>query len=508
MFPVNVRALIVVLLLAAIAFWIARRALAGTIADADFTARRNAWLAITSLAFLSNNFWIFIALSTVVLVLAIRRESNLLALYAFLIVVVPPLDKQVPGFGIVNYLFDLSFPRLLSLVILLPALARVQHRRWMPTDWAILAYIAIQLSLRVPYDTLTNSARVTFNLTLDVILPYYVASRYLRNMSMLRDVIASFAAGATVTAMVAMFEMSKRWLLYGGLDTSLLGHEWAYGGYLMRGEALRAVATCGQAIVLGYVMMLAVMCWCAISTGRTRSWLWRLGALVLVGGAVAAISRGPWVGLVAAILVYLLLGPGGIKHVLQAVTAIVFAGVVLALSPYGSAVVDHLPFVGTVDAGNVTFRQLLLDVSLRLIAQSPWFGVPGYLDAMIDAGLLQDGIVDIVNSYIAIALSMGVFALAAFILAFVTVLWPLGRQLVINRRLPPEYRTMVAALVGTLVGIMIVIATVSSILFVPRLYWLMIGLGVAVLMQSRDQVLSKSIRPDADGLRAAGLHQM
>ncbi len=47
---------------------------------------------------------------------------------------------------------------------------------------------------------------------------------------------------------------------------------------------------------------------------------------------------------------------------------------VLLVSPAGQDIIDHLPFVGTVDAESVTYRQRLLEIAVQVILQNPFFG--------------------------------------------------------------------------------------------------------------------------------------
>ena len=75
--PEQFRALIVILGLTLPVFWLAHRpACELAIGDADFRRRRNLWVAITVLAFLAHDFWIYVAVSAVMLAMAAPRDSN------------------------------------------------------------------------------------------------------------------------------------------------------------------------------------------------------------------------------------------------------------------------------------------------------------------------------------------------------------------------------------------------------------------------------------------------
>src|SRR5262245_10431772 len=94
----------------------------------DFSRRRNVWLALTAVAFLSPSFWVFVAVAVPLLVWAGRQDSNPVALYLLLLHVIPPIPVAIPVIGI-SQLFDLDNYRLLSFCILVPAALRLRRTK-------------------------------------------------------------------------------------------------------------------------------------------------------------------------------------------------------------------------------------------------------------------------------------------------------------------------------------------------------------------------------------------
>jgi O-antigen ligase len=89
------------------------------------------------------------------------------------------------------------------------------------------------------------------------------------------------------------------------------------------------------------------------------------------------------------------------------------------------------------------------------------------------------GIIDIVNSYIGIALEMGLVVLGLFVAFFGLTLFGIYRAM---RSIPDkdsEEYLLGRVLLATLLTIMIMIFTVSSISIIPIVYWAVAGLGVA-----------------------------
>lgn len=483
--PIHLRALVVLLVFAAIVFALAKRAATEfAVEEADFNRRRNLWFVITVAAFLSHNFWLFILIASVVLLMMRREEPNPLAMFVAVMFAVPLISSKVPGLGVFNQLFEFDYGKLLSLTLLLPAYFAIRREvkaygeGWIYADLCLLTYILVQLGLRLQVDTLTNTLRYALYALIDVGLPYYVASRSLRNARSYRDVFMSFVLAALILGLVAVFEAVKYWLLYGDL-VHALGLRWDYSNYLGRSSLLRAQGTTGQPIVLGCVFVVAISFYLGLqrSIVQMRS-IWWLGLLLLIGGLIATVSRGPWMAALAAMIVFRMTGPkalGGLFKVALVMGVVV--GLIM-VSPMRDTVIDHLPFVGTVEAENVIYRQRMFESSILIILQNPWFGSTDYVAQLVALDLVMGGMVDIVNTYVGIGLANGLVGLASFMGVFIFAGISVFRSM---HRLPDpecEERTIGQALLAALVGVAVTIATVSSITFIPLLYWLVTGLCV------------------------------
>jgi len=486
--PTHLRALAVIAFLSLLVFALARPvACMRAIEPADFKRRAMTWCAITLLAFLSHDYWIFVLLSVPLLVIASRRDPNPVAFYLFLVFAVPPFRVDIPGFGVFDYIVSVDHTRWMALAVLVPAAARL---RTMPgtmpfgrltVDKFLIAYILLWIGLRFSEAPVTHLVRIAFNMTVDVALPYYVAGRGLRDLKAFRDAIMSFAVAALLMALVAMFEFGRYWLLYSGLERVLGLPAWGLGNYLARGEAwlLRAQVTTGHPIVLGYVMAVALVLYMYLRPLVPSGRYW-LGALALAGGLVAGMSRGPWVGAVAGLLLLLVTGPQiGSKVVRGALLGLLALPIVLTTDA-GQKMIDYLPFVGTVEKQNVELRQRLFEVSLGVIAQNPLFGSfapqPG-MEEMRGS----DGIIDVVNTYVLVALRGGVVGLALFAAPFLIVGAGIAHTLYAMRDKASEYHLLGRALLAALVAIAVTIGTVSPISMVPVVYMVMIGLGTGYL---------------------------
>jgi len=93
---IELKVLIVVLGLSVIVFALAKPVALQFSAEADFKRRRNVWMALTVVAFLSPNIWLFALLAAPVLYWGGRKDSNPLAFYLLLLMIIPPVSRQIP----------------------------------------------------------------------------------------------------------------------------------------------------------------------------------------------------------------------------------------------------------------------------------------------------------------------------------------------------------------------------------------------------------------------------
>lgn len=485
--PEHLRALLVILVLAASVFaFVQRPAFGIPIATEDLRRRRNLWFGITLLAFLAHNVSIYIVGATILLLVTIKAEKNPLALFLFLLFAVPPFSTKILGVGAINQLFEINHLRLLSLAILLPAWYFIRKNKgaepfgefW--ADRFLLAYLVLNATQVFGYGNLTNELRIgIFYPFIDVFLPYYIASRSLRSLAAAKDALASLGVSCLILGVIGIFEFIKSWLLYSSLP-SALGVTFGMGNYLGRGDlgVIRGLASTGHGIALGYVLVIAFLLYQFVQPRGRSPVSNTVGSLVLFSGVIAALSRGPWVGLAVGVVVFTLMSADRKKDLSRLLVGSSFVLLIVLISPYRDKLINILPFVGTTDEGSITYRKMLLENSLLVISQRPWFGGGDYYNELASMGMVQgEGIVDLVNTYIVIALSKGCVGLVLFVGVFLAAAFRLFRAWKCVE-ISGEFHLLGRALISALVAILVIIATVSPILCIPTLYWTLAGLCV------------------------------
>lgn len=487
----NVKSLLYILVLSLPTFYIAQRIAVPLISDSEFRLWRNSWLCCTAAAFLSGNFFVFIA-ALIVICLYVRSRGNRIGLFIVLLFATPLVQVDIGGFGIVNQLIALDHAQILTIFLLLPVLMSLPKARRSVShgsdgpplprakigkicDYAVVAYILVQTALTFRDSSVTAVLRVAVVYTLTIGIPYFAVSRAVQGIEEARTVLVAFVVAALPLAVVGIFEVSKSWLLYPSMPMS-----WGVQlltPYVERDGMLRATASTAQPIALGYTLMVALGCLLAIRVrlpDKRGAWL---TFCLLIGGLASSLSRGPWLGAVIMILVLVMTSP----HRLKNIGKLLFVGICMSpflLTPSGDRVLRLLPFVGSVEPGSVEYRNRLIDNAIAVIQHSPLTGVPDYTQTAEMQEMLQgQGIIDVTNTYLQIALQFGLLGLGVFVVFFATVVTRLGLSL---KAISPSALSL-PALFATLIAILFTIVTVSSISFIPYIYWIFAGLIIGLL---------------------------
>jgi hypothetical protein len=484
----HIVALCYILLIAGVCFAVMFKPMtARLMTDADFKRRAGVWFAVTIVSFLAHSLWLALLINALIVAVAARKESNPVALYCALLFALPQFAVQVPAFGLVNYLFDVDHPRMQAFVILVPAALqllqqrRAHNPRLLVADTLFLVYFIYGFVAHAAVDSVTLLMRHVLYTVLDHWLLYYVVTRSITDRHRFFDVLAAFTMAAVVASLVGAFETTRSWLVYESLRGPLGVPISEITAYLMRvsedGARLRASVSMGHAIAFGYVVMVALCLQLALFGRYLPRWLGMGVIALLVLGIAAALSRGPWLGCAIAVVIGLSYGPGAQRRLIAMGAMLPLVVAALLILPQGERFIDMLPFVGTVEAGNVTYRQQLIDRALIVFWQNPIFGSLYFITNPVLEEMRQgQGIIDIVNSYVGIALAYGGVGLLLFVAPSV---WVMGQVLATRARLvkaSPEAEIAGRAVVAAMLGTLLVIGTSSYILHIPIVHWMLVGL--------------------------------
>jgi hypothetical protein len=487
--PEYLKALLVILLLAGTVFSFYMKPCSAFVARHSCKRWRNTWISLSIIAFLAHSFWLYALATALILSFIAQRERDPVAPYFLTLFLIPAGSVDIPGFGVINYLFSFNHIILITLVLLLPAFFRLQGRTDTTPfgrpgiDKVLAAYLLLMTILNFRDATITGAMREMFYLFMGTFLPYYVISRSVKTVEDFRRVTMALGIALMVLAAIAIFEGAKHWLLYAPL-VSLLDLQWGFSRYLGRADMLRAQATAGQPIALGYLMVIGLGIAFYLKEYMPKKLAGRVMITLLAGGLAATFSRGPWVGAAVLILVFTALGPNAPRRMTTLVFSAFLIFAILAILPGGEKIIDLLPWIGNVDKGSTEYRQRVFDGSIITIMRNPLFGSVDFTVYPEMHALMQgEHIIDIVNTYLLIALRYGLLVMSLFVLFFILVAWGVFKKM---RKQPigSESRLYGRSLIATLVGLLATIATVSDITIISVVYWSMAGLGVAYIRSS------------------------
>jgi len=394
--------------------------------------------------------------------------SGRLPAYALLVCILPPTYIEIEHIGPLNDLLFLTPPRALGIFLLLPEAVRLLNRRtsgrspsWLTTSdlatYGYALYWVLRSSSGVP---ISSVARQMAGMVLDTVLPYYVLSRGCIDTGLRHRVLGMLLLGAVYEAFIGMAESASGHYLFSQLQW-LYQAEWAQSAALMRGSWLRAEGSFPGPIAFAVLMLFAGGVWFIfkpLTVGRS----YVVVGLSLIGGMLASYSRGPMLsGLLMLASIYALRSVP-VKRFLQVAPVLTAITAIAWSEGLGDLVVHVISLTSNQDANadfNVAYRQELLSTSLALLRQSPWWGVPNFLSYMED--LRQgEGIIDLVNTYLVVALNVGVVGLVIYLVPFATTLWGEANR---GPVLDPRVRREGAVWVALTVGMMAAIFTVSPI---------------------------------------------
>lgn len=482
----HLRALMVLMFLGIGYFFVARSALLQLLPEETFKRWRNLWLVASLVLFLSHSLWLSLLLLGAMLVVYRRHETHLMGLYFVLLFVAPPAPAVISGLGIIDHVWVLDHYRLLGVTLLLPAAVSLFTRTTTPrvgsspVDWMVVGYVLLMSLLTFREGNVTSGLRATLSLWIDIFLPYYVASRILKNEDDLKNAITGYLIAVMLLALIAIFEVVRSWKLYQAVLGALGVSEYLFGGYLARSGLMRPNASVGNSIVLGYLLVVGLGFFLYLKRFFLKPFHRVLGGVLLVGGIVASLSRGPWVGAVFLLITYALMSPNAFKRLGSLTLGGVVLFVILSQLPGGQVLIDMLPIVGSVEQGNVEYRANLLTSAMPVIGRNFLFGSHDFLAAPEFQALFQgDGIIDVVNTYVGVALYSGVVGLLLFLGTFSFTLHQIRQGIRIARQQDPRIAVLGRALFATVAAIMLIIYTVSSIGGIPVVYWSVLGLSVA-----------------------------
>lgn len=492
--PEQFRAAIVIVALSLITFWIANKALKGNYSLKELKKWQSLWLVTFAGAVLVQNFWVFSILVLVgATVMLPTKSPERVYLYLLLICILPLKQLEIPGVAGIRYLFELDYARLMVIALLLPLFIFGQHNPKpfkLVTDKYVIGFIVLVSILEFRDNSITNAIRSSFLLFLDIYLPYYLISRHIKTSEDIKKAMVMLFIGLAPFALIGVFETLKHWFLYLRISESIFDVR-GYNGYTdIRGGGIRASAVFVSPIILGYVMVIATGILLYIRSFSEQKRLINLALLAIVACLIATKSRGPWVGFAFLITVYLWTSPGGLKKVILLCMSGILSLPILNMTATGAKYINMLPIIGDTRADTIDYRSRLIENAWSVFQRNPLFGSTNFIESPEMESMRQgQGIIDLVNTYIQIALPYGMLGLLLFCSIFYTLLTGSYKSFRRFSGINENMHQLGKSFFATLLSMMFIIGTVSSIDYVPVFYWAIAGLAAAYITISHAEYI-------------------
>ena len=492
----QIKALIVILPIVAAVFFVARHAFSTIVDPKQINRWAVFFLLGTVLVFMVPNFWIAIALVTSFsLFAADRRLMPAGICFVFILFLAPPDSQFIPGFGGIQNLFSLSIAKAATISLLVPAMIlqksaiNASSRYFGSVDKVFILLVVTVGLLSFRDTTLTNGLRGLFETLLFVLPVFFVISRSISSEQELKTLLVAMAICLVAAAGIAIVEFILQWHFYvdvkqrWGLNTKF--------EYTSRGGFIRSFASQTEPISFGVFLTIGFYYLCGLISLGVRKRLVQLAMGTVLIAIVFTLSRTPWLVFVCAAAMYVLTGQKVFTQLVK-LGAISFVGVIaLLMTPFGDTIISLLPGFGNDDVtlDSFNYRQRLFEVAIPVLMDNWISGVPApELHPEMQVLTQGQGIVDIVNGYLYVALRYGLISFSLFMYVQYATLYQVFRAIGKARRISPALSSMNQAIFAGHFAFLFALSSISySVGHIATIGWILsaVSLGAARLTAVR-----------------------
>jgi hypothetical protein len=426
---------------------------------------------------LPAKWMVFGLMAAAMAVCCVLKPAYRVGLYLGVMAVIPSnYDTNVPFPGI-NYLIELDYGKIATLVILGPlffaVIAKPAPKFLRSVDYLLLGFVLLCGVMSIRELPLTSMLRSLFDLFVKAYLPYIAITRTMTSMKDVAEAVKAMFVGLVAVAVIGFISAARSWNYYANILDFTRAK--IFGEY--RNGILRISSTMNSTL-LGVAMGGGVLQAYHFMKTRELPTLIAFGAMGLFAFVCFATgSRGAWLGALAMPATLFIFTSRSTFYR----RAFVAASVLVTAYLYSDIVGGQRTF----DGGNIDYRAELLRVGVQEVAKRPLFGSPNFADAEAFQALRQgEGIIDIVNAYLQYALLYGLTGLLLFVSTFVLAIGGAMKAIgeldkaprnddVVNDR-----RRLLAVLVSMMVGQMILLVTTSTTSYISNYNFMLLGMVV------------------------------
>lgn len=452
-----------------------------------------AYLVLCAVAIFTHNAYLVFAYVFLLKFLYLKNDIEKNILFFIFLFPLIPISTVVPFLNPGGaYFVDLSFQRVLALVLLFPLIFPIRNMAAEKPDlykWDLvflfLALIFLVGTFRERSEfevTIFSSIREALGFILDVVIPYIVLSRGLQTFKQMGLLAQAIVFSGLIVAFAAIVEAAMSWKVYYEIGAALSDYRIAAieAMYEFRGGILRVSASLTHPITLGFYMTFvigfAIFMFVKHKVNIIRRMIVLLPMLAVV---FATGSRGAWVGAGLLVVTYIFYSFNRAFRKLLFVQAIVLggAGVFLYLNP---AVYSNNTQLDELDThGTFEYRARLAEVALEVIPENLYWGTRTFRDNPKMQELVQgQGIIDMVNGYVSITIEYGLIAMLLFAIMMIRALVVGGRWVALGDEFESaQHKFLGVAIITILLSMALQFSFTSFIGFVYVYLWLVFALA-------------------------------
>jgi hypothetical protein len=447
---------------------------------------------ITIFAFASGDYFLFVTIASVIILMMVgRNKEEKIAIFFVLVIALPRLSYEIPGFGFIDHILIINYPRLLIILILIPLIFVYRHKIFSKTDKSLVDHFVLLFFIYITLldyrgVSFTEGSRQALINFIDIYVPYIVVSRLVDNEEAVKKILFGILVGATIMSFIGLFETFKSWLLYDAMQYALQVREKVevsnIASYKYRGGMLRAVAAHGS-VHLSFLMVMMVASVIYFYHDKKNDFIFYLLLLVAVGCSLVTFTRSGWTALIVYSLVYSFLTKNMIKTLLIGVALLFTLYVFSLLDNRVSRIVEMVPIIGGgIGKETVDYREKLFSTGIEVANENIIFGDFNYLNNSKMQILIQgEQIIDVVNTYLHILLEYGYLGLLIFLLMMISGISMLLLSLRNEKHLKHDSQlgiSLIAMFVSLCMMLFATSSFESSVLF--NFTWLLLALLVAI----------------------------
>lgn len=450
------------------------------------------WFILTGIAFIITIPALYFVLTAAVLMKFCPSDTDeKLLFYGAMLPALPDIINWMVPFPGINYLLDLDYIRILNLVVLTPLILNngeqntpYENSGFSKAALFVLLYMACIIALDWREDSPTNAARHSLDILWVLGMPVLALIRCCKKAGSVEKLYFGVLIAAFMMAIISLFQAIEGWKFYTEISRNLSSKfSHLYNITYVRGSFLRTPATLDPipfSIYMSFAILLLYKFRHASPSKFILPFVYGLFAFAIFTTG----SRAGYLSLVMLFGIYFFLNPR-LKH-FRGITVFL---TLLLIVPYVVTGLSLDSFTEYDEHGTFEYRIELFFTSLELIKENFLFGERFYnRNPELEVLRQGQGIIDVVNAYLHIAMRYGMVGLSLMLTAIwlaVSGLWRARKKQESQPLLKDNSENTMRTTIAIIVAFCAAIATVSFIDRLEIYFWIFVVAGGCLVQQHR-----------------------